>query len=496
MLAQLEDEGYVQPAAHLGRAACRPTAATASTSTCCSRAAGAAKDAPAVEARLRAAGRRRAAHRRPAVHRLARARRRPSRARRLRASRPANEAAVFQRIEFVPLSGTRVLVVIVARGNQVTQKVVDIGEPLASDELAQAANYLNAEFSGLAARRGARGVLERLQQERTLYDQLLARALRLAQTDASTTADSRRRFTSKARRRCSTTSPTSTLSSPRCARCSRWSRRSSGWCGCSTSTSTVRPDRRHRRRAPRPGTAAVQPRSPSTYDRRRAHRHGRHHRPDAHALLARDRRRRRRRAGRRAGAARRQLTLIAAAAARSMARNMKRPTFERREPTPAPDGREPAPAQPAEADALQRERDELYDRLLRKTAEFDNYRKRVDRERTRAGDWAAADVAAATCCRSSTTSSARSQAPAPPDARQRYRKGVELIHAQMLDLLRKRGVSRSSVGADFDPHFHQAVAYDEVAGASRRRSDRGDAHAATCSAIACCGRRWSRWRKA
>src|SRR5471032_2808905 len=51
------------------------------------------------------------------------------------AIRPAREAAVFDRVEFVPLSETRVLVVIVARGGHVIQKVIEIAEPLGSDEL-------------------------------------------------------------------------------------------------------------------------------------------------------------------------------------------------------------------------------------------------------------------------------------------------------------------------------------------------------------------------
>ena len=41
---------------------------------------------------------------------------------------------------------------------------------------------------------------------------------------------------------------------------------------------------------------------------------------------------------------------------------------------------------------LQRERDDYYDRLLRKTAEFDNYRKRVERERREQADQAVADL--------------------------------------------------------------------------------------------------------
>src|SRR5438093_4283792 len=102
------------------------------------------------------------------------------------ASRPAHEAAVFDRVEFVPLSGTRILVVIVASGGHVIQKVVDIGEALESDDLRHAANYLNTEFSGLPLHRAREAVLERITEERLLYDALRARAMRLA---TSTFAD-------------------------------------------------------------------------------------------------------------------------------------------------------------------------------------------------------------------------------------------------------------------------------------------------------------------
>jgi heat-inducible transcriptional repressor len=90
--------------------------------------------------------------------------------------------AVLQRIDFVPIGGSRVLVVVVSDGNQITQKVVEAGEDIRSDELAQAANYLNTEFAGLALFDVREAVIARLQQERTLYDQLLARALRLARS--------------------------------------------------------------------------------------------------------------------------------------------------------------------------------------------------------------------------------------------------------------------------------------------------------------------------
>jgi hypothetical protein len=72
---------------------------------------------------------------------------------------------VLQRIEFVPLGGTRVLVVVVSSGNQVTQKSVDAGEPLRPDDLVQAANYLNTEFSGLELDEVRDAVIERLRED-------------------------------------------------------------------------------------------------------------------------------------------------------------------------------------------------------------------------------------------------------------------------------------------------------------------------------------------
>lgn len=92
----------------------------------------------------------------------------------------ADESAVLQRIEFVPLGSGRVLVVVVSRGNQVTQKVIDADGSLESQDLVQAANYLNTEFAGLPLSEVRNAVLDRLRQERTLYDRLLGRALRLA----------------------------------------------------------------------------------------------------------------------------------------------------------------------------------------------------------------------------------------------------------------------------------------------------------------------------
>jgi heat-inducible transcriptional repressor len=93
-----------------------------------------------------------------------------------------HDGAILQRIDFIALGGGRVLVVVVSRGNQVIQKVVDAGEEVRPDDLVFASKYLNTEFSGLQLLHVREAVLARLQQDRILYDQLMARALRLAQS--------------------------------------------------------------------------------------------------------------------------------------------------------------------------------------------------------------------------------------------------------------------------------------------------------------------------
>jgi len=107
------------------------------------------------------------------------------------ASRSTHATAVFDRVEFVPLSDTRILVIIVARGGHVIQKVIDLGERLEADDLRQASNYLNSEFSGLPLHRAREAVLERITEERLLYDAILARAMRLATTAFADLPDGR-----------------------------------------------------------------------------------------------------------------------------------------------------------------------------------------------------------------------------------------------------------------------------------------------------------------
>jgi molecular chaperone GrpE len=105
---------------------------------------------------------------------------------------------------------------------------------------------------------------------------------------------------------------------------------------------------------------------------------------------------------------------------------------------------------------LQRERDDYYDRWMRKAAEFDNYRRRVERERREQSDQAVLGLMEELL--QVVDDFDRAMTVDPGKGVGAYRKGVELIHAKLHDLLRKQGVRPiEALGTDFDPNIHQAV---------------------------------------
>ena len=127
-----------------------------------------------------------------------------------------------------------------------------------------------------------------------------------------------------------------------------------------------------------------------------------------------------------------------------------------------------APREGAEIETLRRERDEAQDRLLRLQAEFDNYRKRVERERRELHDHFTVEVLTEFLPVLDDVERALEAARSVTDpAITSHRQGLELIQKQFLELLRRRQVDVIEAhGADFDPNFHQAVG-QEVSAAHR-----------------------------
>lgn len=98
----------------------------------------------------------------------------------------AGELSRLERIEFVPLEASRILVIVVSAGGEVVHKLINFEAPVTRDELIQSANYLTQEFAGLTLAEARAQVIEQMHAERALYDALLARSLRLASATLAT----------------------------------------------------------------------------------------------------------------------------------------------------------------------------------------------------------------------------------------------------------------------------------------------------------------------
>jgi len=114
------------------------------------------------------------------------------------------------------------------------------------------------------------------------------------------------------------------------------------------------------------------------------------------------------------------------------------------------------------ADAL-RERDQYYDRWMRKAAEFDNYRRRIERERKEQSDQAVVDLLQDLLL--IVDDFDRAMTVDAGESAEAYRRGIELIQTKLYDLLKKLNVRPiEALGADFDPKIHQAVIQESSPG--------------------------------
>jgi molecular chaperone GrpE len=123
-------------------------------------------------------------------------------------------------------------------------------------------------------------------------------------------------------------------------------------------------------------------------------------------------------------------------------------------PPPSDSGGQAAEAVASERERLLAEKAELQDRLLRRQAEFDNFRRRAERERAELVEYA-------------NTETVRSLLPILDDferalkvesADKEYARGMELIYQRLSDALKKLGVEPiTCTGQLFDPHLHHAV---------------------------------------
>jgi molecular chaperone GrpE len=108
----------------------------------------------------------------------------------------------------------------------------------------------------------------------------------------------------------------------------------------------------------------------------------------------------------------------------------------------------------AERDQLAAEKAELQDRFLRAQAEFQNFRKRVDKDRLEFNEYASMEA----CRTLLPIIDDFERALETETADKKYAQGLELIRQRLFDALKKLGLEPMVVlGEPFDPHVHHAV---------------------------------------
>lgn len=108
----------------------------------------------------------------------------------------------------------------------------------------------------------------------------------------------------------------------------------------------------------------------------------------------------------------------------------------------------------AERDQIATSRAELQDLLLRRQADFDNFRKRLERERSEYIEYAGMEALRPLL--SALDDFERALKVETQD--REYAKGMELIYQRTLDVMKKMGLEPiEAAGKPFDPHIHHAV---------------------------------------
>lgn len=102
---------------------------------------------------------------------------------------PAFGDTVLEAVDFVPLSGRRVLCVVVSESGFVENKLLEIEEEIGRDELVRISNYLTENFRGKTLRAIRERLLAMMREERAQVDKLLGRAISLASQGFETTGE-------------------------------------------------------------------------------------------------------------------------------------------------------------------------------------------------------------------------------------------------------------------------------------------------------------------
>ena len=94
---------------------------------------------------------------------------------------PDLEKMVLENMDFIPISSSRILAILITRGEVVTNKIIDMEDPVTQEDLTRIANYIKTEFCGLTLPAIRKRLIHLMKQEQTQYDMLLKKVALLSQ---------------------------------------------------------------------------------------------------------------------------------------------------------------------------------------------------------------------------------------------------------------------------------------------------------------------------
>jgi len=102
---------------------------------------------------------------------------------------PDLDKMTLENMDFMIINRTRILAILITKGGVISNKVIDLEEPVSQEELVRIANYLKTQFCNLTLPQIRLRVIEMMKREQTQYDQMIKKAMMLSQKAIETRSD-------------------------------------------------------------------------------------------------------------------------------------------------------------------------------------------------------------------------------------------------------------------------------------------------------------------
>ncbi|HIJ81774.1 MAG TPA: heat-inducible transcription repressor HrcA, partial [Desulfuromonadales bacterium] len=102
---------------------------------------------------------------------------------------PSFTADTFRHIEFIRLGQRKILAILVSSKGAIQNRLIETSEDLAPEELVTMGNYLNKLMQGLTITQARERILSEMQSEKTRYDQMMSRALKISELAVTVESD-------------------------------------------------------------------------------------------------------------------------------------------------------------------------------------------------------------------------------------------------------------------------------------------------------------------